>query len=188
MTESRARIAGVKNREAELLRRAPWLLSASMVTRWCIVRAETAVNYHYDYVPDPFAPARDVYGAEAIIDSVEMLLEGAEHALLGKPTDLVQTIPLWRVEIKPQPVDIPQPAYPEQARAAGATGHTTVDVLVGIDGKVDSALIQESSGHAVLDSAALKAARRARYKPGTQFGVPVRVWLNVTYRFPPRRK
>jgi TonB family protein len=188
MTESRARIAGVKNREAELLRRAPWVLAAFTVTRWYIARAERAVNYRHDNADDILSPRTGVYRAEVILDTAEVWLLGIEHAHLEKPIDLVRAVEYWYVEVKPLPIDIPEPTYPEQTGTTMAAVWTTVEALVGIDGKVDDVQVADGSGYAALDSVALEAARRARYKPGTQSGVPIPVWTRLTYRFPPRRK
>jgi TonB family protein len=50
--------------------------------------------------------------------------------------------------------------YPEEARREGWTGTTRVDVLVGSDGKIKEASVQQSSGFAVLDEQALRMIDR----------------------------
>ena len=58
----------------------------------------------------------------------------------------------------------PEPAYPMIARARGWEG--TVDVLLSFeaDGSVGAAELRRSSGHEVLDRAAVAAARRSRFR------------------------
>lgn len=46
--------------------------------------------------------------------------------------------------------------YPDDAVKAGIGGRAVVDILVGADGRIISASIHESSGHSILDEAALK--------------------------------
>ena len=56
-----------------------------------------------------------------------------------------------------------QPNYPLSAKLRGEEGLVRVAAVVGKTGRVESARIAESSGHAALDNAALAAARRARF-------------------------
>jgi protein TonB len=75
----------------------------------------------------------------------------------------------------------PQPAYPREARASGASGAVTVKTLVDERGEVISA--QAVSGDPLLREAAEAAARRARYTPTTICGRPVKVAGAITYTF-----
>lgn len=75
-----------------------------------------------------------------------------------------------------------KPDYPQVARMSGLEGTVIVDVLVGSRGKVEQARIAQGV-HPLLDKAALAAAYRCRFEPGTQRKVPVRAWVSVPYRF-----
>jgi amidohydrolase len=66
----------------------------------------------------------------------------------------------------------PQPAYPEDARAARATGQVRVEVVFDEEGKVIWA--KAGHGHALLQQAALKAACEARFYPAYPLGQTVR--------------
>jgi TonB family protein len=59
----------------------------------------------------------------------------------------------------------PQPHYPLIARARGWQG--TVEVLLSVlaDGSVNAATLWRSSGHSVLDQAAVTAAQHSRFSP-----------------------
>jgi TonB family protein len=78
-------------------------------------------------------------------------------------------------------VSKPQPAYPPIAKAAGASGTVTVQILVDEEGNVVSAAAV--SGHPLLQQAAVAAAREAKFSPTLLSGQPVRVSGVVTYNF-----
>ena len=78
----------------------------------------------------------------------------------------------------------PPPDYPSMSRLRHESGTVVVRVLIGLDGRAQAAQIEESSGYARLDDAALTTARdRWRYRPGTHGGVPEAMWFNVPIRF-----
>jgi protein TonB len=57
------------------------------------------------------------------------------------------------------------------ARRAQQQGTSTLDVCVDARGRVSSATLASSSGHATLDNAALKWVRTARFTPGNLDGI-----------------
>jgi TonB family protein len=93
------------------------------------------------------------------------------------------TVPFWKVEVKPQSISIPEAEYPEAARRAGIEGATVVEVLVDTAGNIADAKVLKSSGNALLDESAVKAARRARFQPAKQRDKPVQVWVSIPFRF-----
>ncbi|HEV7891324.1 MAG TPA: cytochrome c oxidase assembly factor Coa1 family protein [Pyrinomonadaceae bacterium] len=78
-------------------------------------------------------------------------------------------------------VSKPEPPYPSLAKAARASGTVTVQVTVDESGKVVAA--KAVSGHPLLQSAAVAAARQATFKPTLLSGQPVRVTGVLTYNF-----
>ncbi|MEO8574359.1 MAG: TonB family protein [Pyrinomonadaceae bacterium] len=78
-------------------------------------------------------------------------------------------------------INLPQPAYPAAARAVRAAGAVTVQVLVDENGDVISATAL--SGHPLLRSAAVQAARQARFAPATLARQPVKVNGVLTFNF-----
>ena len=74
-----------------------------------------------------------------------------------------------------------KPPYPQKAKAANVSGQVEVSVIVGKDGKVESA--QAVSGHPLLREAAEKAALASKYSPTTIKGVPVKVKGIIVYNF-----
>lgn len=78
-------------------------------------------------------------------------------------------------------LSLPKPSYPPIARAAHASGTVQVWVLIDETGKVISA--SAVSGHPVLRSTALQAAKLARFSPTMLDGRPIRVTGIINYYF-----
>jgi periplasmic protein TonB len=66
-----------------------------------------------------------------------------------------------------------QDYYPEVSRRNGEEGRAVVKVCVNVAGKIDSIEISNTTGHPLLDEAALKVAKAMKFKPATSEGKPV---------------
>ena len=75
----------------------------------------------------------------------------------------------------------PEPAYPQIAKAAKASGTVVVQVTVDEKGQVMDA--QAVSGHPLLRAAAAAAARQASFTPTLLAGKPVKVRGTISYNF-----
>ncbi len=95
----------------------------------------------------------------------------------------IPVVAFWKVEVKPNPIDIPKPVYPDLARNAGIEGQCVVEALVDVDGSIIEARIIKSSGNQSLDAAAVEAAYKAKFTPAKQRDKAVRVWVSIPYRF-----
>jgi protein TonB len=73
------------------------------------------------------------------------------------------------------------PDYPASAARDGATGTTTLALMVGTDGRVSSARVQQSSGSRVLDRAAVNALSLCKFKPAMNNGTPEAGWAQLAY-------
>lgn len=82
-----------------------------------------------------------------------------------------------------QLIDLPAPRYPPLSKRNGEQGVVIVEVVVNPEGTVDSARVIETPGHARLDSAALAAARAARFTPAKRNGQAVHATVRIPYRF-----
>lgn len=78
-------------------------------------------------------------------------------------------------------ITLPKPVYPSAARAVKASGTVSVQVLIGEDGSVITAAAV--SGHPLLRSAAVEAARGAKFAPTRLAGNPVKVSGVIVYNF-----
>lgn len=76
---------------------------------------------------------------------------------------------------------LPRPGYPPIARAAHAEGQVQVRVIIDFDGNVIAA--HSISGHPLLQSASVQAAREAHFTPAKLNGQPVRVTGVIVYTF-----
>ncbi|MCW5212397.1 energy transducer TonB [Desulfobulbus sp. TB] len=77
----------------------------------------------------------------------------------------------------------PPPKYPRMARRRGLQGVVTIEAKVNSRGTVDELRLFSSSGHRVLDKAALRAVRAWRFSPGTVGGRTQSMWVKVPVRF-----
>src|SRR5882762_10712853 len=78
-------------------------------------------------------------------------------------------------------VHLVQPPYPAIARSAHASGQVVVQVLIDENGNVVAA--HATSGHPLLQGAAVNAARASKFTPTKLSGQPVKVNGVIIYNF-----
>ena len=83
---------------------------------------------------------------------------------------------------KPRPINVPQPAFTEAARAAGVEGKVRVELTVDETGRVVEVRVLQGLGYG-LDEAALAAARSATFEPALRCGKPSRATFTISMRF-----
>jgi protein TonB len=86
--------------------------------------------------------------------------------------------------LPPRPVHLVVPQIPrgvDRKRAHGETVHLLVQVLA--DGSVGEVVVEKGSRIALLNEAALAAARRTRYVPAVRDGAGVTQWARQEIRF-----
>ena len=77
----------------------------------------------------------------------------------------------------------PAPIFPDEARKAKISGTVLLLVEVDENGRPMKIAVRRSSGHDVLDAAALRAVRNWRFEPARLDGKPVDARLEVPVRF-----
>jgi protein TonB len=87
----------------------------------------------------------------------------------------IEARPLYRVN--------PPPEYPAMARRRGYSGQVVLEVLVGQNGSVVDLRVVTSSGHDMLDRAAVKAVKTWVFEPGMRGSKTVDMWVRVPIRF-----
>ena len=94
---------------------------------------------------------------------------------------LVEIAPQIRVEVfEPATVALEwQPIYPRECIRKGQQGEVILMVQVSADGDVLSVEVLQSSGHRLLDRAAVRSVERLRFVPATRDGVPVSSTLEL---------
>jgi periplasmic protein TonB len=90
------------------------------------------------------------------------------------PEPLIDPVPL---------ADNAPPVYPRRARRRGWTGVVLLEIHVRADGTVADVEIAETSGHTVLDRAALEAALGWRFEPAHRGDVRVARTIRQPIRF-----
>jgi protein TonB len=73
--------------------------------------------------------------------------------------------------------------YPDLARSAGVEGTVRLQLLVGLDGRVERVIVVPKGSVPMLDDAALASARTCVFTPALTNGRPVKVWVSRSYRF-----
>lgn len=76
-----------------------------------------------------------------------------------------------------------QPEYPSIARRRGLEGTVLLEILVKEDGSADAIRVESSSSHQILDEAAVAAAGKWRFIPGSVNGKPIAMRINVPVSF-----
>lgn len=87
------------------------------------------------------------------------------------------------MEMQPSYLRNPAPPYPLEARRNGWEGVVTLDVIVNPSGHPVNVTIQQSSGYATLDKAAVKAVKAWRFRPARMGNVPVESRVRIPVRF-----
>jgi periplasmic protein TonB len=82
----------------------------------------------------------------------------------------------------PVAIHTPDPKYSKQARKAKFSGTVVVAMIVDTEGKPKNVHVLRGVGMG-LDEEALKAVQQYRFKPATQNGKPVAVYVNVQVNF-----
>lgn len=77
----------------------------------------------------------------------------------------------------------PKPPYPELARNLHLQGSVILSISVLANGAVGNATIHKSSGHQILDKAALQTVLTWYFLPGTKNGRPVSMEVQVPIHF-----
>ncbi|SEP86234.1 outer membrane transport energization protein TonB (TC 2.C.1.1.1) [Solimonas aquatica] len=76
-----------------------------------------------------------------------------------------------------------EPEYPSISQRLNETGSVVLQLLVGVDGRVSDAKIENSSGYPRLDEAAKRALSLCKFTPGTENGQAVPMWAQLKYTF-----
>lgn len=119
----------------------------------------------------------------SVSEPVRVTFGEPDPSLLKAPADyeVRPMAPISAGVLNGKAVSKPAPPYPESARAAGASGVVTVQVVIAEDGTVESA--KAVGGHPLLQEAAVEAAKKAKFSPTLLSGQPVKVSGALTYNF-----
>lgn len=88
-----------------------------------------------------------------------------------------------RIDAPPQPRQTIRPAYPKGARRRGEQGAVELEIDVAADGTVVDVSVARSSGYPDLDEAAVKAVRRAVFRPAHAGSEAIRSTVRQKFEF-----
>ena len=77
----------------------------------------------------------------------------------------------------------PKPDYPPEARRRKQQGLVVLNVFITGEGRPQRVEVAQSSGHALLDAAALEAVRQWRFSPARIGNLPIASQVEVPIRF-----
>ncbi len=78
-------------------------------------------------------------------------------------------------------ISLPKPRYPAAARAIKVVGTVSVQVLIDKKGNVETARVV--NGHPLLRRTSVNAALKAKFRPVSYTGTPVKLRGTIVYRF-----
>ncbi|MBR0647601.1 energy transducer TonB, partial [Plastoroseomonas hellenica] len=119
-------------------------------------------------------PGADVPSTAPAIAPVASVTPAASAPAGGGP--LLITAPRYRRTPTP-------PQYPSRALDLGITGTVLVRARVAPGGETEETRVWRSSGHPMLDAAALAAVRRWAFEPASIGGRQVESWVEVPVHF-----
>lgn len=137
---------------------------------------------------DRFVPAQDTATPTPPGASLDLSRnsEGGRSGVQGQSGPTTQDPAIGEpvfVDEYPSLVTSVEPRYPDLAREAGVEGVVRVLMLVGLDGRVERAMIAPAGSVPMLDEAALAAARGCVFTPALTNRHAVKVWVSRSYRF-----
>ena len=100
-----------------------------------------------------------------------------------KAASPAETEPLTAPRFNAAYLHNPTPVYPAAARRTGYEGTVVIRARIQIDGSADRVEIKKSSGHGVLDQAALEAVRKWRFIPARRGNEAVVEWVEIPWQF-----
>lgn len=118
---------------------------------------------------------------------VEQPVAAAPPVQESKP--VAPSVPSAPVAISTQPdyradyLNNPRPPYPMVARRMGYHGKVVLNVEVLAEGRAGQVQLYTSSGHEILDNAALQTVKTWRFTPARRLGQPVTEWFLVPINF-----
>lgn len=116
-------------------------------------------------------PSRPGSGREGVFGETE---EGSASGSMAASAP-----PVFPAEV----LDHPSPEYPAEARRMGLEGCVVLRVLVSETGRPEEIGVRSSSGHAILDEAALEAVRRWTFTPARSGSAPLPSRVDIPFRF-----
>ena len=150
-------------------------------------------------VPAPAAPPTVAHAETAVfalpesMEPLDSLSTGVGAVSLNRPLPVASSrgtrllrdtaAETGSVRSKVRPGNNPRPEYPRAAREAGWEGTVMLQVLVLPDGTAGAVALHKTSGHSLLDEAALSAVKDWKFIPAMDGNFPVQSVVRLPVRF-----
>jgi protein TonB len=118
---------------------------------------------------------------DVTIEETEVTLDEVKDLPPPPPPEEDEVYEFFAVSDKPVITHKEVPKYPELAKKAGIQGNVVITVTIDKKGNVENAKIFKSIP--MLDDAALKAAKKCKFKPAKQRDKFVKVKMNIPFNF-----
>lgn len=118
-------------------------------------------------------------------DETREKFEDSQSAVRSPTSDLQPLLAprQAKVDAVPKPRRNIKPDYPRESRQRGEQGNVTLEIDVNAQGTVDDVRVAQSSGFPLLDEAAVKAARGARFSPAKSGGKAIASSARLSLNF-----
>lgn len=128
--------------------------------------------------PLPQQPVREMQPApQPVVEAPPVQTPTAPPAEAAAP--VIDSAPDYKAAY----LDNPRPPYPMVARRMGWEGRVVLNVEVLAEGSCGGINVFQSSGHEMLDNAALDTVKGWRFLPARRAGQPVTQWFKVPVNF-----
>jgi protein TonB len=127
-------------------------------------------------------PVENVPAEEHIL-SVPVESTSTEISAINEEKSYSQEQIVHETPQMPQELYFPEPAYPVIAKKRRLEGSVLLAIYIDQSGKVTNIEVLSSSGHKILDNAALSIKDKLKYTPATENGVAVDFMLTKTVTF-----
>jgi TonB family protein len=87
-----------------------------------------------------------------------------------------------KATVEPKPLYIPWPSYPKGFKGS-REGSVELLLYVNEDGEVENVKLSRGLPHEELNRIAIGSARKIRFTPGTEKGIPTSMWVKLTIAF-----
>lgn len=87
-----------------------------------------------------------------------------------------------KATVEPKPLYIPWPRYPKNFKGS-REGSVELLLFVNENGEVENVKLSRGLPHEELNRIAIGSARKIRFTPGTEKGIPTSMWVKLTIAF-----
>ena len=84
---------------------------------------------------------------------------------------------------KPEIISRSNPFYPSEAIKSNIEGKVVMKLLINKEGEVTKTMVENSSGHSILDEAAIAYSRELKFSPALMNSKPIDIWLSMVFNY-----